>query len=84
MFFKKKVTQTRTTKEHKTFPEWEEFIKEYKTINNKGVYDKTLIIKYREALKEMNHDQHMAKLKEYKEHLNIYTTKPPLQVSTYL
>lgn len=86
MFFQKQVntTTTREVKIDKESDEWLEFIKLYRTINNNGSYNKKLIKKYHEAIKEKPHKEMMDKLEEYKKHLELFTSKPPLQVWTFL
>ena len=84
MYFKKQIKQKHNITIDKETPEWLEFIKLYRTINNKWSYAETLIKKYHECLKEKPHADMMDKLKEYKQHLELFTKKPPLQVWTYL
>ncbi len=78
--------QKRTTKsiEWKETKEWLEFIKLYREINKNGSYAKTLLRKYELVLKENKHEDIIKNLKQYKEHLILFPSKPALQVSTYL
>lgn len=84
MYFSKKSWKTRDIKTDKESSEWLEFITLYRKINNNGSYAKTLVKKYHECLKEKDHKYMMDKLREYQKHLEAFTSKPTLQVSTYL
>ena len=84
IFYKKVVTQVdKQAKIDNASPEWLEFIKEYRLINNKWSYDERLITKYHNVLKEYKHTDIMQNLSDYKKHLEAFN-KPPLQVGTYL
>ena len=84
MYFSRLIKQKREIRIDKETPERREFITEYRTINNKGSYSELLIKKYHECIKEKDHKSMMEKLHEYKQHLESFTNKPPLQVCTYL
>ena len=84
MIFQKKTTVTTKKIEWTETKEWIEFIRLYREINKNWTYDKTLLRKYEIILKENNHSDIIDNLKVYKEHLKLFPTKPPLQVSTYL
>jgi hypothetical protein len=78
---KRKAPETKIDKES---PEWKEFIKAYRDINNNGSYDKRLISKYHKVIKETPHKQIMENLKDYKKFLQVNKTRNPLQAPTYI
>lgn len=84
IFYKQEKKKTPEIKEWKETPQWLEFIKLYREINKSGTYDKTLIRKYEIVLEKNKHEDIIKNLKQYQEHLKLYTSKPPLQVATYL
>ena len=85
MIFSRTIKQTREVTIDKESPEWLEFIKTYRAINNNGSYDKRLIKKYHEVIKETPHIEIMDNLKDYKLHLEVTKKqKFALQVWTYL
>ena len=66
IFYKKVVTQVdKQAKIDNASPEWLEFIKEYRLINNKWSYDERLITKYHNVLKEYKHTDIMQNLSDY-------------------
>ena len=84
LWFEKTVKATVEIKEWKETAEWLEFIKLYRTINKSWSYDKRLIRKYEIVLEKNSHESIIKNLKRYILHLDLYTTKPPLQVATYI
>ena len=84
MWFEKTVKATVEIKEWKETAEWLEFIKLYRTINKWWSYDKRLIRKYEIVLEKNKHEDIIKNLKRYILHLDLYTTKPPLQVASYI
>lgn len=84
MYLSKEIKKTINITIDEPTTEWEEFIKEYRTINNNWSYANTLIKKYHKTLELIKHKDMMDKLKEYKQHLEVFTTKSPLQVGTFL
>lgn len=79
----REIKKTREVKVDKESPEYLEFIKQYRKINNNGSYDTRLIKKYHDAIKEKPHKEIMQNLEDYKKHLKAFD-KPALQVWTYL
>ena len=84
IFYKKVVKQEETkAKYEEAWTEFTEFIKEYRTINNKWSYDERLVAKYKIVLEKNKHTDIMQNLSDYKKHLEAFN-KPPLQVGTYI
>lgn len=84
IFYKKVIKQEETkAKYEEAWTEFTEFIKEYRTINNKWSYDERLVWKYKIVLEKNKHTDIMQNLSDYKKHLEAFN-KPPLQVGTYI
>ena len=85
MYWSKIIKATREVKIETESPEYKEFIKAYRELNNKGSYDSRIVSKYHKAIKETPHKEIMENLRQYKLYLEVSNKlKYALQVWTYL
>ena len=80
----KEIKRTNNAIIEKESPEYLEFIKAYRKINNKWSYDNRLIAKYHKVIKKTPHKNIIENLKDYKLFLEVNKTRKSLQAWPYL